>query len=151
MNTRYSRSGHVVFIGNGPVLWYSNVKLMLLNLAEAEFVAKAPCCQNSNFVRRIINCANIPGIRFRLASGLWSDNQSSIAIALNPVLHNRTKHIAIKYQYVNECVQNGSVVIDFLRSKDNFSDMFTKPVGPIIFLSHSCFVMGQMEIPREVV
>ena len=99
-------------------------------------------------MRRIINCANIPGIRFRLASGLWSDNQSSIAIALNPVLHNRTKHIAIKYQYVNECVQNGSVVIDFVRSKDNYSDMFTKPVGPIIFLSHSEYVMGHMEIPK---
>ena len=149
MNTRYSRSGHVVFIGNGPVVWYSKRQTNVAqSSAEAEFIAKAPCCQNSNFVRRVINCANIPGIRFRLASGLWSDNQSSIAIALNPVLHNRTKHIAIKYQYVNECVQNGSVVIDFTRSKNNYSDMFTKPVGPIIFIAHSCFVMGQMEIPR---
>ena len=39
-------------------------------------------------------------------------------------------------------------MIDFVRSKDNYSDMFTKPVGPIIFIAHSCFVMGQMEIPR---
>jgi hypothetical protein len=99
-------------------------------------------------VRRVINCANIPGVKFRLASGLWSDNQSSIAIALNPVLHNRTKHIAIKYQYVNECVQNGSVVIDYMRSQDNYADMFTKPVGPILFMSHAVYVMGQMEIPR---
>ncbi len=43
---------------------------------------------------------------------------------------------------------NGSVVIDFVMSKDNYSDMFTKTVGPFIFLSHSRFVMGQMEIPR---
>ena len=138
-----------MFIGNGPVVWYSKRQTNVAqSSAEAEFIAKAPCCQNSNFVRRVINCANIPGIRFRLASGLWSDSQSSIAIALNPVLHNRTKHIAIKYQYVNECVQNGSVVIDFTRSKSNYSDMFTKPVGPIIFIAHACFVMGQMEIPR---
>ena len=80
-----------------------------------------------------------------LASGLWSDDQSSIAIALNPVLHNRTKHIAIKHQYVNECVQNGTVVIDFVRSKDNYADMFTKPVGPLLFKLHYGFVM---EIPR---
>ena len=26
--------------------------------------------------------------------------------------------------------------------------MFTKPVGPILFISHSEFVMGHMEIPR---
>ena len=56
------------------------------------------------------------------------------------MLHNRTKHIAIKYQYVYECVQNGSVVIDFVRSKDNYF--------PIIFISHSEFVMGRMEIPK---
>ena len=40
------------------------------------------------------------------------------------------------------------MVIDFVRSKDNYSDMFTKPVGPILFISHSEFVMGHMEIPR---
>ena len=149
VNTRYSRSGHVVFIGNGPVVWYSKRQTNVAqSSAEAEFIAKSPCCQNSNFVRRVINCANIPGIRFRLASGLWSDNQSSIAIALNPVLHNRTKHIAIKYQYVNECVQNGTVVIDFVRSKDNYADMFTKPVGPLLFKLHYSFAMGHMEIPR---
>jgi hypothetical protein len=88
-------------------------------------------------VRRVINCANIPGIRFRLASGLWSDNQSSIAIALNPVLHNRTKHIAIKYQYVNECVQNGSVFIDYVMSRENYADMFTEPLSPSNFKLHN--------------
>ena len=64
------------------------------------------------------------------------------------MLHNRTKHIAIKYQYVNECVQNGTVVIDFVRSKDNYADMFTKPVGPLLFKLHYGFVMDHMEIPR---
>ena len=77
-------------------------------------------------------------MKFRLASRLWSDNQSSISIAFNPVLRNGTKHhIAIKCQYVNECIQNGSVVINYMRSHDNFADMFTKPVGPLLFMSHS--------------
>ena len=87
-------------------------------------------------------------MKFRLASGMWSDNQSSIAIASNPVLHQRTKHIAIKYQYVNECVKNGCIVIEYIRSKDNIADMFTKSVGPIIFQAHYPFVMGWLEIPR---
>ncbi len=101
---------------------------MLLNLALK--LSKAPFCQNSNFVRRVINCAKIPGIRFRLASSLWSDNQSSITIALNPVLHNTTEHIAIKHQYLNASIQNGGVVIKFFRSKDNFAAMVTKQTGP---------------------
>ncbi len=131
-------------------MWYSRRQTNVAqSSAETEFIAKAPCCQNSNYVRRVINCAGIPGVKFRLASGLWSsDNQSSIAIASNTVFHQRTKHIAIKYQYVNECVANGSVVIKFLRSKDNTADVFTKPVGRLIFLSHYAMVMGWGVVPR---
>ena len=125
------------------MVWYSKCQTNIAqSSAEAEFIAKAPCCQNSNFIRRIINCAGIPGVKFRLASGMWSDNQSSIAIASNPVFHQRTKHIAIKYQYVNECVKNGCIVIEYIRSKDNIADMFTKAVEPIIFQAHYPFVMG---------
>jgi hypothetical protein len=32
-------------------------------------------------------------------------------------------------------------------SKDNYADMFTKPLGPFIFKLHYAFVMGDMEIP----
>ena len=130
-------------------MWYSRRQTNVAqSSAEAEFIAKSPCCQNSNHVRRVINCAGIPGVRFRLASGLWSDNQSSIAIASNPVFHQRTKHIAIKYQYVNECVKNGTIVIKFVRSKDNAADVFTKPVGRLIFLSHYDMVMGWSVVPK---
>ena len=90
VNIRHSRSGHVVFIGNDPVVWYSKRQTNVAqSSAEAEFIAKSSCCETC------YQFANIPGIRFRLASCMWSDNQSSIAIALNPVLHNRTKHIPI--------------------------------------------------------
>jgi hypothetical protein len=149
VNTRYSRSGHITYCGNGPVVWYSRRQTNVAqSSAEAEFIAKGPCCQNSNYVRRVINSAGIPGVKFRLASGLWSDNQSSIAIASNPVFHQRTKHIAIKYQYVNECVTNGTIVIKFVRSKDNTADVFTKPVGRLIFQSHYDMVMGWSVVPR---
>jgi hypothetical protein len=149
INTRYSRSGHIVYIGNGPVVWYSRRQTNVAqSSAEAEFIAKAPCCQNLNYIRRVINCASIPNIKFKYASGLWSDNQSSIAIASNPVFHQRTKHIAIKYQYVNECVTNGNVIIKYVKTSNNFADMCTKPVGPNIFLSHYPFIMGWNIIPK---
>jgi hypothetical protein len=149
VNTRYCRSGHVTFMGNGPVVWFSKRQTsMAQSSAEAEFMAKAPCVQNSNYCRRVVNCAGIPNVKYRFASGLFSDNESSIAIASNPVFHQRTKHISIKFQYVNENVENGNVVLQFLKSKDNFGDMFTKPVGPNIYLCHYDFVMGGRPIPR---
>jgi hypothetical protein len=149
VNTRYSRSGHITFMGNGPVVWYSKRQTsMAQSSAEAEFMAKAPCVQNSNYCRRVVNCIGIPHVKYRLASGLFSDNESSIAIASNPVFHQRTKHISIKFQYVNENVANGNIVLQYIKSRDNFSDMFTKPVGSNIFLEHYIFVMGGQQIPR---
>jgi hypothetical protein len=109
---------------------------MAQSSAEAEFMAKAPCVQNSNYCRRVVNCIGIPHVKYRLASGLISGNKSSIAIASNPVFHQRTKHISIKFQYVNENVVNGNIVLRYIKSRDNFSDMFTKPVGSNIFLEH---------------
>ena len=139
----------MTFIGNDPVVWFSKRQtIMARSSTEAEFMAKAPCVQNSNYCRRVVNCAGIPNVKYRYASGLFSDNESSIAIASNPVFHQRTKHISIKFQYVNENVEIGNVVLQILKSKDNFADMFTKAVGPNIYLGHYDFVMGGRPIPR---
>jgi hypothetical protein len=149
INTRYSRSGHINFLGNGPVCWYSKRQSNAAqSSAEAEYIAKAPCFQNSNFIRRIINCANIPKIFFRHANGVWSDSQASIAISNHPVFHQRTKHIAIKYLYVIENVKCGLIVLGFIRSKQNCADLFTKPSGANIYEAHYSTVMGWTSIPR---
>ena len=37
---------------------------------------------------------------------LLLDNQSAIKLAKNPVFHKRSKHIAIKYHFVMEKVEN---------------------------------------------
>lgn len=34
------------------------------------------------------------------------DSKACIGIARNPVLHNRIKHIAIKYHFIRELIQN---------------------------------------------
>ncbi len=97
-------------MGNGLVVWYSKKQTnVACSSCEAEYMAMAPCAQNINYCRHIINCANITGIKYRLASGMWSDNQAAIAVSSESVLQQRTKHIGIKYQYVNENVKNGTV------------------------------------------
>ncbi len=95
-----------------------------------------------------MNCACLPNIKYKYTSEVFLDNQASIAIASNPVFHQRTKHISIKYQYVNENAECGNAELEFLRSRDNLADMFTKPVGVNIFLDHSPKVMGGHLVPR---
>ena len=148
LDTRISRSGHIIFMGNGPVVWYSKKQTnVACSSCEAEYMTMAPCAQNINYCRRIINCANIPNVKYRLASGMWSDNQAAIAVSSEPVLHQRTKHIGIKYQYVNENVKNGTVKNAWVASPFNYADMMTKAQGRNLFGEQYPFVMGERLIP----
>lgn len=53
----------------------------------------------------------------------------AIDLARNPVHHQRSKHIDIKYHYIRSQVQSGSIILKYVSSADNVADMFTKPVN----------------------
>ena len=49
---------------------------------------------------------------------LYYDNTSAINISKNPVMHTKTKHIAIKYNYVRELVQDKEVKMEYVHKKE---------------------------------
>ena len=57
---------------------------------------------------------------------LYCDNTSAINISKNPVMHTKTKHIAIKYHYVRELVQDKEVKMEYVHKKEKIADIFTK-------------------------
>ena len=59
---------------------------------------------------------------------LMEDNQGAISIAKNPVAHARTKHIDIRYHYIREAVQNGTINLCFCPSENMIADLLTKPL-----------------------
>ena len=59
---------------------------------------------------------------------LYCDNTSAINILKNPMMHAKTKHIAIKYHYVRELVEEKEVKIEYVSSKEQIFDIFTKPL-----------------------
>ena len=59
---------------------------------------------------------------------LYCDNTSAINISKNPVMHAKTKHIAIKYHYVRELVEEKQVKMEYIHTKEQIDDMFTKPL-----------------------
>ena len=57
--------------------------------------------------------------------------------------HVHTKHIDIKYHFIREQVENGTVEIVFVRSEENDADIFTKNVGKHSFENHSSKFMKE--------
>ena len=90
-----------------------------------------------------INCSNIVwfkqimiGMKVEIKEPvvMFFDNTSSIKISKNPVMHSKTKHIAIKYHFVRELVQDKEVRLEYVHSKEKIASIFTKPLPKDAFL-----------------
>ena len=59
---------------------------------------------------------------------LLVDNQSTIAIAKDPIRNQRIKHINIKYHFIKSEIKNGNIAINYVPSEENVAEVFTKPM-----------------------
>ena len=59
---------------------------------------------------------------------IYRDNMSAISISKNPVFHSKTKHIPIKYHFVREQVNEQQVKLEYVNTKEQVADIFTKPL-----------------------
>jgi hypothetical protein len=61
------------------------------------------------------------------------DNMSAIALAKNPVFHDRPKHIDVRYHYIREWVERGRIIIDYTGTEVQIADVLTKALGHVHF------------------
>ena len=59
---------------------------------------------------------------------LLCDSQSAIHLAKNPAYHSKSNHIPIKYHFVRQVITERGVSLKKVHTKENYADMFTKPV-----------------------
>ena len=61
------------------------------------------------------------------------DNKSAIELAKNPVNHERSKHINVRFHFIGDHVKEGSVELLHVASQDQVADIFTKPLQKVLF------------------
>ena len=59
------------------------------------------------------------------------DNKSALALAKNPVFHECSKHIRVKYHFVMSCLDEGSVQANYINTQDQLADFLTKSLGRV--------------------
>ena len=57
------------------------------------------------------------------------DNWLAITLTKNPVLHDRSKHIDVKFHFLRDCVDGGQIVIEFIETGRQLANVLTKPLG----------------------
>ena len=56
------------------------------------------------------------------------DNTSAINMSKNPIMHSKKRHIPIKYHYLREQVSQKDVKLEYIDTKEQIADIFTKPL-----------------------
>ena len=83
---------------------------------------------------------------------IYCDNQSCIKLTENPVFHNRSKHIEIKYHFIRDCVQRGAVKLEYVSIDEQVADILTKslPRGKHVFFRDKMGVVKNTFLGQRV-
>ena len=61
------------------------------------------------------------------------DNQSCIKMTENPVLHDNSKHIEVRYHFIRDMVQKGAIKLKYVPTEEQVADVLTKPLACVKF------------------
>ena len=51
----------------------------------------------------------------------------------NPIFHDKSKHIEIKYHYIRDMVQRGVLKLKYVAMDDHIADVLMKPLARVKF------------------
>uniref|UniRef100_A0A1X7UD26 Reverse transcriptase Ty1/copia-type domain-containing protein n=1 Tax=Amphimedon queenslandica TaxID=400682 RepID=A0A1X7UD26_AMPQE len=124
IDDRKSTSGYLFKFTGASISWRSRKQsCVALSTAEAEYTSLATAGQEAIWLSRLIT---------ELKRGtenpvtLYEDNQAAICLSKNPQFHWRSKHIAIKYHFIRDQVQKGTLTIQYCKTEAMAADMMTK-------------------------
>nr|GEX01195.1 putative ribonuclease H-like domain-containing protein [Tanacetum cinerariifolium] len=103
-------------------LWYTkDSSFELTGLSDADYTRCKDTFKSTfggaQFLDYVFNFNKIP---------IYYDSKSAIAISCNPVQHSRTKHIAVRYHFIKEHVEKGTIELYFVKTDYQLADLFTK-------------------------
>jgi hypothetical protein len=118
-------------LGENMISWQSQKqKVVALSTCEAEYMAAlVVACQG-------IWLSQPPGdLRSRAVEGveLRIDNQSAMAFMKNPIFHDRSKHIRIRYHFIRQSEEDGDISPVHVRGEDQLADILTKALSKARF------------------
>ena len=131
--TRLSISGYILFVLGVPIVWKSKGQATVALLsAEVEYYTLSEAAKEVKFVVQLLETM---GIRVEKPVIVHVDNM--IYMAENKVISSRMKHIDIRRHFIQECVVDGVLKIQFVWLENNTVNIFTKNTSNHTHHSHA--------------
>lgn len=112
---------------HGPLISWKCKKqpTVALSSCEAEYMALAAATQEALFLTQLL-CDMDTNCQYEPVT-IFEDNQGAIALVDNPVHHQRSKHIDMKYHFIRDECHRGKINVVYMPTSDMVADIFTKP------------------------
>jgi hypothetical protein len=130
---RKSISGDLSTIGGAVIGWRSKKQSgVTLSSTEAEYVALSTAAAEAKYMMMLLyeltNNYHAPAV-------LYEDNTGAIFLATNDSIGQRTKHIDTRYRFTNDLVRENWLVVEYIRTTNNYADLNTKAVVEALHVS----------------
>jgi len=120
-------SRYVFMLAGGPITWKSKKQASVaLSTTEAEYYALGIACQEAIWLKQL--CQELQMV-FNEPIKIYTDNTGAVALSDNPVLHNQSKHIDIRWHFVRDLIRSKSIRTLHIPGIWNGADFLTKALN----------------------
>nr|GEZ60096.1 hypothetical protein [Tanacetum cinerariifolium] len=109
-------------------LWYSEDSgFKLTGFSDADYVGCKDTFKSTSGEAQFLGEKLLTDYGFSFNKILiYCDSKSAIAISCNPVQYSRTKHIIVRYHFIKERVEKGTIELYFVKTDYQLANLFTK-------------------------
>ena len=103
--------------------------MVTLSTTEVEYISATEAIKEGVWVQGLLHELNV----YKGVATIYSDSQRAIHLCRNPVFHDRTKHVEVKYHFIKEKVDEGTLNIQYIHTAEQTADILTKPLFRPVF------------------
>ena len=131
---RLSVSGFILYLCGVPIMWRSRAqRRVTLSSGESEYISLSEAAKEIKFVVMILESMDIK-VQFPIV--VMIDNIAAIYMAETANASSRTRHVDVRYHFIREFVEDKFIQIQFVTTKKNLADMFTKNIQRDTYVEH---------------
>ncbi|GJT49952.1 retrovirus-related pol polyprotein from transposon TNT 1-94 [Tanacetum coccineum] len=142
-----STSGYVFTLGGAAISWKSSKQTVIAkSTMESEFIALDKCGEEAEWLRQFVE--DIPRWPKPVtAISIHCDSKSAMGRAKSTMYNGKSRHIRRRHNSIRQLLSTGVISIDYVASKDNIADPFTKGLSRELVNQSSLVVQVRLSSP----
>ena len=128
------------------ISWFSRKQTSIaLSTTEAEYIAACSACSEAVWLRKMLTGLFDAEID---VTDIFCDNHSCIKMTINPVFHDKMKHIEFRYHYIQDMVQKGAIKIKYVPTEEQVEDVLTMSRVNFEYFQEKLCIVGK-DLPQK--